>query len=236
MSGRDDEVDTLIHQYLPLAQSLAQQVYRTAPHALELDEMRAIAYLGLVGAAQRWRPYCAERAFSPKALEYFRPFVVRRVRGALIDAIRASDWATRALRTRAKALAEAGQDGGASLAQLAERTGLTVAEVRSTMRGLAQRPVSLEAEEIDPNSDHDVESSAFTAAVLTAVVDLIRTLDRDQQTVIALHYYRGLQLQEVAQVMSVTESRASQLHARAVLAVHEAMRAAAIAEPEGAQP
>lgn len=236
MSGRDDEADALIHQYLPLAQSLAQQVYRTAPHALELDEMRAIAYLGLVGAAHRWRPYCAERAFSPKALEFFRPFVVRRVRGALIDAIRASDWATRALRSRAKALAEAGQEGRVSHTQLAERTGLTVTEVRTTMRGLAQRPVSLEAEDLDPGAQQDVESSAFTAAVLTAVVALIRSLDRDQQTVVALHYYRGLQLQEVAQVMGLTESRASQLHARAVLAVHEAMRAAATAEPEGAQP
>lgn len=219
--------DELIETHMALAQSLAQQVWRTAPHALDLDELRAIAYLGLVGAATRWEPFCREKQYSPDALEFFKPFVVRRVRGSLIDAIRASDWATRSLRTRARALQEAGQDKGLTHAQLAEKTGMTVAEVRSTVRGMAQKPVSLEAEELDPNDDQDVESSAFTQSMLHVLVAVIRTLNDEQQVVVALHYYRGLQLQEVAKTMGITESRASQLHARAVLAVHEAMVQAA---------
>jgi len=223
----DPDAQVLVETHLGLAQSLAQQVWRTAPHALDADELRAIAYLGLVGAAARWRPYCAERDFSPDALEYFKPFLVRRVRGALIDAIRASDWATRSLRTRARALIDAGQDRGLSQVELAARSGLSLTEVRNTVRGMAQRPVSLEAEELDPGDEHDVESAVFTRGLLTGMVAVIRALEREQQTVIALHYHRGLQLQEVAQAMGITESRASQLHAQAVLAVHEAMLAAA---------
>jgi RNA polymerase sigma factor FliA len=157
-------------------------------------------------------------------MQFFKPFVVRRVNGALMDAIRASDWATRSLRTKAKALQEAGQDRGVTQAQLAERTGMTIAEVRATQRGMAQRPVSLEAEELDPGAATDVESSAFTADVLAAVVDRVRGLDPDQRTVLALHYFSGKQLQEVART---TESRASQLHAAAVISVHDAMLAAA---------
>ena len=219
--------DTLIHEYLPLAQSLAQQVWRTAPHALELEEMRAIAYLGLVGAANRWDPYCAERGFSPSALEYFKPFVVLRVRGALMDAIRATDWATRSLRTRARALQEAGQDTGVSQVELARRTGLSLAEVRATVRDMARRPISLEAEELDPGGETDVESAALAGAILTAVVDVIRGLAREEQMVIALHYYSGLHLGQVARVLGLTEIRVSQMHADAVLVVHAAMRAAA---------
>lgn len=218
--------ETLVHTHMYLAQSLAQQVWRNAPHALELDEMRAIAYLGLVGAATRWAPYCSERNFSPEALEYFKPFVVRRVRGALMDAIRASDWATRSLRTRSKALIEAGQDRGLSHAELAERTGMSVDEVRSTVRGMAQRPVSLEAEEIDPNSGQNVESTVFTISVLDRMTGVIADLPDEQQTVLALHYHRGLQLQQVAAAMGITETRASHLHARAVLTVHETLIAA----------
>ncbi len=220
----------LVEAYMGLAQSLAQQVWRTAPHALELDELRGIAYLGLTAAAARWKAYCSENRYSPEALEFFRPFVVRRVRGALIDAIRSSDWATRSLRTRARMIQEV--SGGKNLpdAEVAARTGLSIQDVRSTRRGMAQRPVSMEAEDLDPSASDDVESSAFTSTVLGAVADTVTGLDGTHQTVLALHYYRGMQLQQVARTMGITETRVSQLHAQAVLRVHAAMADAAAQE------
>ncbi len=221
------DADALIESHLGLAHSLAQQVWRNAPHALEFDELRAIANLGLVCAAQRWAPYCEENQFDPQRLEFFRPFVVRRVHGALIDAIRRGDWATRSLRARAKALQEAGQDKGLADVELAQRAGLSVAEVRATIRGMAQRPVSLEAEELEPSSAQDVESSVFAKTLLARVVSVLRTLPLEQQAVIALHYHQGLQLQAVARALGITESRASHLHARAVLVVQQEMQAAA---------
>ena len=224
------DTDTLIENHLGLAHSLALQVWRTAPHALELDELRAIANLGLVGAANRWHRYCDENAYSPDAVQFFKPFVVKRVYGALIDAIRQADWATRSLRTRARMLQEAGQDNGATQEQMAQRSGLSMAEVRATVRGMAQRPVSLEAVEAEPASRQDVESTVFVTAMLARVVTALRRLPVDQQVVIALHYHRGMQLQAVAKAMAITESKASQLHARAVLAVHEQM--AALADQE----
>lgn len=223
----DARTEAMIRDHMSLAQSLAQQQWAKAPHALELDELRGIAYLGLVGAAVRWRPYCAEKNYSPEAMQFFKPFVVQTVRGRLIDAIRSSDWAGRNLRTRAKALQEAGGEAGASYAELAERTGMTVAQVRSTVRGMAQRSVSVEGEELELGSSEDVESSVVTRYILDQVIDIIRNLDPEQQIVIALRYHRGLQLQHVAHEMGITESRASQLHAQAILAVHARMRTAA---------
>lgn len=222
----DPDIEQLITTHLPLAQSLAQQVWRTAPHALELDELRAIAQLGLVGAARRWQPYCEANGYSPEALQFFRPFVSRRVYGALIDGIRKSDYANRQLRERARALAEAGQGQGVSDAQLAARTGLSVADVRATMRGMARRPVSLEGEQIELACGTDVESTVFTHSILARMVEAVRALPREQQTIIALHYHGGLQLQDVAAAMGVAESRVSGLHAEAVLAIHHAMRVA----------
>lgn len=217
------DVDGLIHQYLGLAQSLARQVWRSAPHALDLDELTGIAYLALVSCGKRWSTYCAENGHDENALQFFKPYVVRRVYGALIDANRSADWATRSLRTRAKALQEAGQDKGVGEHELAQRSGLSVKEVRATIHGMSQRPVSLEAEELDPVAGRGVESDAFTAEVLRTMVDAIRGLEPEQQVVLILHYYQGLQLQQVAREMGISESRASQLHARGVLAVHQQM-------------
>jgi RNA polymerase sigma factor for flagellar operon FliA len=227
----DPDAVALVETHLGLAQSLAQQEWRKAPHALEADELRAIAYFGLCAAAERWKPYCAEKGYSPEALQFFKPFVVRRVKGAIIDAIRKSDWAGRNLRARAKALQEASGEatGEARLshAELAERTGMSEKNVRSTVRDMAQRRISLEAEDLDPGDSTDVESSVFTRTVLSGVVAVIRTLAPDQQAVLALHYHNGLKLQEIAFALGITETRASQLHADAVLAVHAAMLDAA---------
>lgn len=218
-----DEIEARVLEYLPLAQSLAQQVYRTAPHALDLDELRGIAYLALVTVAHRWLPYCLENDHDPAALQYFKPFVVRRVYGALIDASRSADWATRSLRTKAKLLQEAGQERGLSDRELADRSGLTLREVRSTIREMSQRPVSLEGEELELETGGSVEADVFTDDVLARVVAVIEDLEPQQRVVLALHYFEGRQLQQVAKEMGITESRASQLHARAVLTVHQAM-------------
>lgn len=221
------DVDELISQYMGFTQSLAQQVWRTAPHALELDELTGIAYLALVATAKRWPSYCQQNNYSEEALQYFKPYVARRVYGALIDANRAADWATRSLRTRAKALQEAGQDKGVGEKELAQRSGLTVKEVRATIHGMSQRPVSLEGEELEPVSGGAVESDAFASDLLGSMVGTIRDLDFEQQIVLTLHYFRGLQLQEVAKTMGISESRASQLHAAAVLTIHEQLVIAA---------
>lgn len=221
------DVDGLIKNYMSLAHSIATQVWRTAPHALELDELTGIAYLALCDCANRWVPYCNKNGYSADHLQFFKPYVARRVYGALIDANRSADWATRSLRTRAKALQEAGQDKGVSEQELARRSGMTVKEVRQTIHGMSQRPVSLEAEELEPISGSGVESDAFTADVLGAMVDTIRDLEPELQIVLSLHYFKGLHLQEVARSMGISESRASQYHAKAVLAVHQGMVSAA---------
>lgn len=217
------DVDGLILEYMSLSQSLAQQVWRTAPHALELDELIGIAHVGLVSAAKRWHSYCEAKGHDPRALQFFKPYVVRRVHGSMIDAIRQADYAGRSLRNRAKALQAAGQDKGVPEAELALRSGLTVKQVRATIWGMARRPVSIEGGEIDPVSTGEVEGDAFATDLLENVVGRIRDLDLEEQVVLTLHYFQGLQLRQIARTMGISESRASQLHARAVLAVHEQM-------------
>jgi RNA polymerase sigma factor for flagellar operon FliA len=223
MSAR---VERMIHDHIWLAETLAHRVWRGAPHVLDREELLAIAYLGLVGAAQRWEPYCEERGYSPDATQWVKTFLGRRIQGALIDALRTSDWAKRKLRARAKRLQAAGQSEGLSYEELAERSGMSVAEVRATLQAMTHQPISLERAELVLVADVDVESTVEVSLILGRLNAAIRALPFEQQAVVALHYLDGLQLQQIAQVMNIAEGRASELHTEAALALHEVMKTA----------
>lgn len=229
----DYSKDTLINEHMGLAKAIAIQQWQTAPYALELEEMISLANLGLVDAADRWEPYCAKNGFDPGAVEFFKVYAQRRIYGTVRDAIRASDWATRTLRDKARRLKQAGQDEGATAGELAKRTGLTIKEVNKTIQRMAAQPISLEQTHEDqerpqqPADPIDVEGRAFENDMLSVATKTIRELPSDQQVVLALHYYKALEIRTVARVLNITESRASQLHTKAVLTVREALMKAA---------
>lgn len=217
------EVARQVTVVLPQARAEAYKTWTRAPHALELDELHAIALKGLAEASARWQTYCRERGHNPWAFEYFGAYVIARMRGAMLDYLRAQDWVTRSDRTRAKALQEAGQDRGASEADLAAATGMSVAEVRSTMAAVSARPVSIDAEPHDVADEADVESQAVVAEVLGAVTAVTATLPPETQVLLAMRYYAGRSISEAAEVLGLDPADAARRHTRAILAVHDAM-------------
>lgn len=218
-------LEALIRDHLGIAHAIAAQIWRTAPNSLELDELKSIANYGLVTAATRWPTYCQENGFDPGRLEYFKPYATRRIRGAVFDSLRSSDWATRSMRAKAKQLQEAGQGEGVSERELAERTGLKISEVRATTSGMAARPVSLDADDLDLGAPVAVEDQASSNVLLGEFTRAVAALAFDQQVLIVLKYYEGLELRDVARAMGVTESRASHLHTTSVLAIYDVLRA-----------
>ena len=153
-AGLDPEIERLVIEMMPQAKSEAWKVYQAAPHALDLDDLTSLAFTGLMMAAARWPRYCADRNFDsgcgqvPCAdpatcgTRYFAAYSLRRIRGAMLDAMRSADWVTRSMRTRAKALREAGQDLGKTEQELSDATGLTSRQIRATAAGVSARPVS----------------------------------------------------------------------------------------------
>lgn len=233
--------ETLINDHMGLAKAIAVQNWQTATYALEVDEMKSLAFMGLVDAANRWEGYCEKNGYDPAATEYFKVFAARRIHGTIRDGIRQNDWATRTLRDKAKRLKQAGQDEGASVEELAERTGMSVKEVNSTVQRMAMRPISLDSAQagwnvygVEANSVSQTtvdaistDGSAFENEMLRHAATVIRALPQDQQVVLALHYYEALEIRSVARVLGITESRASQLHTKAVLTIKQALAEAA---------
>lgn len=234
--------DSLILSHLDLARDIANREWRTATHVLRRDDMLSLAYLGLVDAADRWIPYCEKNEFDPAATQYFRVFAGLRIRGTIRDHIRKEDWATRTLRSKSKKLKEAGQDEGLTIQELSEKTGFSVAEIDKINARLAARPVSLESittntqdkyADSNPTPSNelrdkdDTEGTAFSNDILSVFANTVKTMPKDIQLVIVLHYYSKLDLRRVAEVLGLSESKISQLHTTGVLSVKDALTHAA---------
>lgn len=166
---------------------------------------------------------CSEKGHDPAALHYFRAFCLARMRGAMLDYLRAQDWVTRSERTRAKLLRAAGQDRGLSDAQLAEATGMSLGEVRGALAAVAARPVSIDAEPHDVAGEDDVEGQAVVSEVLSAVHGVIARRGEPVRTILVLRYYHNMTVSELAPCAGVSEEEAAQLCQEAVLEAHAAM-------------
>jgi len=233
-SRMSPKLQALVLQYERLAKSVAWKVWKTAPTQLELEELVGIANFGLVAAAARWPEYCKDHDYNPEHVQYFQHFATTRIKGAIYDTLRADDWVTRKVRTNSRALMKAGQESGASQAELAERTGLTRQEVTETLVAMTQAPVSLEVQEVDfSDPELAVESQLVTQQILNVCVEAVQRLSNEQQQVLVLKYYCGMSLDDIAAELETSRLKVSTLHIDAVLAVHAAMLAYADDEGEG---
>jgi RNA polymerase sigma factor FliA len=217
-------ISELTAEIVPSARTEAYRVWQRAPHALEMDELEALALSGLAAAAARWFVYCAKNNHDPTAYQFYRAYCLRRMRGSILDALRSQDWVTRSARTKAKQLRQAGQDRGLSDAELASATGMSIGEVRETLAAVAARPVSMDAEPHDVAAEDDVEGQAVVSEVLGAVTRVVGRLGDPARMILALHFYHGMAVPELAPFVGVTADEAVRLHQDAILEIHEAMR------------
>lgn len=216
-----DDIAELVLQLIPQAKSEAWRAFSKAPHALDRDELEAIALQGLVQAASMWGDYCKRNHFDPGAVQYFGAYASRRMRGSILDYLRSVDWVPRNTRQRVKALQAAGP--GRSEAELALAAGLTLQQVRDTQAAVASRPVSLDEGERDVPAPSGVESQAVVAAVLRAVLLARDDLLPAAQVVLALRYYAHLPLPDISAALGLSPTEVSRLHDNAIQAVHSAM-------------
>lgn len=227
-----------IEKHVGLARSIGIRRYNTATHALDRDEMISVAYWGLCDAARRWEKYCEGKGFDNQALNYFTTYAWQRIKGAVEDFIRQQDWATRSLRDRSKKLVEAGGEG-ATRQELSNRTGMPLQEIHEVIAGMNRAPVSLTAFESTGSNDDNisyytelvstdsVESTVEVNELLEVFGDAVAEMSGEAQVIIGLHYYKNMELKKIANVLDITEARASQIHTQACLQLLEVMKEAA---------
>ncbi|WP_300383836.1 FliA/WhiG family RNA polymerase sigma factor [uncultured Nocardioides sp.] len=217
----------LVLQYSPLVKYVAGRVRVHLPATVESADLVSEGVIGLMDAIDRFEP---ERGWE------FPTYAVPRIRGAILDSIRAADWVPRSVRSRLRAVDEARTTLQHRLGrspepeELAEETGLTLAE----LRGLLERPTHVaaagddelaEVDDAGPALDEAFEDEATRETLKSAV----KRLPERDQVIVALYFFEGFTLSEIGQVLDVTESRVSQLRTRALKALREEL-ASALAE------
>jgi len=211
--------DRLVVRYTPLVRVVAHRVLVGLPTHVDHADLTQSGIFGLIDAIER---------FDPSRCPRFESFAVQRIRGAILDELRAQDWVPRTVRGRVRELERAQErlerqlQRAATDREIAAEMHLPVREVQGLIRQV--QVVSVEAlEEIsggvadlftdaapDPMS---VVQARETMRQLNAAVAGLGERDR---TVVQLYYLENRTLAEIGRLLGVTESRVCQLHARLV--------------------
>ena len=218
---------------LPFVEALARRMAATMPHSIDLSDLVQDGVIGLIDAAER---FDAARGIK------FETFAERRIRGAMIDALRKDAW-PRGVRRVRRELEAAREKLRVTLGHEPSLSDLA-AEIGADEKRLGKTIVRINTiESTSPLSCGEHVDEAQLPAVLvpaeperpdnayerTEVRDRVRgaidSLPVRERRVISLYYYGEVTMKEIGAELGVNESRVSQLHARALRRLREALGA-----------
>ncbi len=199
----------LIEEHYDYATALARKQQLRAPKHVDGEELLSRAYLGLVQAVQRWPDYCAENSYDQGHGEregFLKAYVTRRVNGAILDYMREQDWAPRASRELIKR-----HDTGATTdAEIAERSGASLEQVRQARSDVESSPVSTEAMLSElPFATASVEDEISMSWLLGVFSQATRDLLPLQKAVFISRIYWQTDVKTTAENLNMTPSQVS---------------------------
>jgi RNA polymerase sigma factor for flagellar operon FliA len=232
--------DRLILTYAPLVKYVAGRLGSGLPAHVEEGDLISYGLLGLISAIERYDP---DRDIK------FETYAIVRIKGAIIDELRALDWVPRSVRSRAREIERAIAELEAKLGraptdeEIAGKIGISEDELEESLSDISRSSiaaldelwsVSGEGDQVsllDTIEDTDAPSPAEAldeTDVRETLADAIARLPEREKLVITLYYYEELTLREIGEVLGVTESRVSQLHTKAVLRLRSRLSGARI--------
>ncbi len=209
--------EKLVNHYLPLVKVVAGRIAMGMPQYVEREELISNGYFGLLEAIER---------FDPKRGFKFETYAVVRIRGAILDAIRAQDWIPVSVRQKARSYTQV-------IAELEQQLGRSASddEIAAAMnmnpQEFNQFIGQLQATTVMPLEDYthsdtlsDPSASPSEQAEISDVKDtLVNSIDKlpeKERIVVSLYYYEGLTLKEISLILKLSEARISQLHTKAI--------------------
>jgi RNA polymerase sigma factor FliA len=201
----------LVLQYAPLVKYVAGRMRSRLPDNVDQDDLVSDGVLGLMDAIERFEP---ERGLS------FQTFAVPRIRGAILDGMRAMDFVPRSVRDKLRSVQRAQLELEARLGrtptdeELAAQAGLPLRALRDLNRQAAASHANLDDFDLVDELAHAADRSVEEGDVSASLMRVIEELPERDRVVIALYYFEGLTLAEIGRVLGVSESRVSQVHSR----------------------
>lgn len=213
-----------IRKYAYLVNWVVSRLPLNSLKGMERDDLVGYGTIGLIEAVDR---------FDTSRNTNFESFAIARIRGSIYDQLRAADWLSRGSRKRVKNLFKASATLENKLgryptnAELAEELLITPQELR-----LIQQEAQIGIYSLDEPRDNSEESISVAETISSNCIPLLEkleenelkdrltkavdTLPEKEKIVIGLYHYKKLTFKEIAEVMKFSESRASQIHARAI--------------------
>ena len=213
----------LILAHYPMVRSVAYRIHKRLPRQVDVDDLISAGVLGLIAACER---YDASRSVP------FDTYARHRVRGAIVDALRAMDWVPRSVRRKADQIDHARRrlrlHSGRrptrnEMANAMEITGekydtmVRDAEIRTLFsldQPLTEDNATPLVEQI--SNDDDFLSGLESDQLMNTVIEAIRTLPDRERTTVGMYYLKETPLKEIGKLLGVTESRACQLRSQGV--------------------
>ncbi len=224
--------DRLILHYSPLVKYVAGRVAVGLPTSIEQADLISYGIFGLIDALEKYDP---ERGIK------FETYAINRIRGAIIDELRAIDWVPRSVRSKARDVEKAYASLQNKLkrppsdSEIAKELGVSLTELNNIYTQLStvslvalDELMSVERDRGDKLSLVETLEDTRTVGPVESVeteemkqilTQAINRLPEREKIVITLYYFEGLTLAEIGQVLGVTESRVCQMHTKAVLSL-----------------
>jgi len=220
--------ERLILHYAPLVKYVASRVATGLPASVDQADLVSYGMFGLIDALQK---------FEPGRGNKFETYAIPRIRGAIIDELRAMDWVPRSVRFKQREIEKSLADLESMLKrqptekELAERLGMSLHELHEVITQISfvsvlalDETVSVGADRgekvslVDTLADKGFDpitgvESQETRGLLAAAIN---ELSEREKIVVTLYYFEGLTLAEIGEILGVTESRVCQIHTKAV--------------------
>jgi RNA polymerase sigma factor for flagellar operon FliA len=228
--------EQLILHYAPLVKYVAGRLGAGLPQSVEQADLVSNGMFGLMDALEK---------FDPARAVKFETYAIPRIRGAILDELRAMDWVPRSIRFKARELDKANNELEAELKrpptdeEVAQRLGIPVSELQEVLAQISFVSVMALDEVVgggdergEPRSLLDTLADAASGdptselegqemrGILAAAIN---SLSEREKIVITLYYFEGLTLSEIGEILGVTESRVCQIHTKAVGGLRQSM-------------
>lgn len=225
-SGGDALRNTLLEQYLPIVRYVSERIVEKLPHNVDVQDLMSAGIFGLADAIDR---------FDLSRGVKFETYCTSRIRGAILDELRAMDWVPRLVRSRLHELENAYLQlervlGRAPTdAELAKQLGVSLegldgllqevnaATVVAICRRTLEKDNTINAPTLETVEDkRDVDPARL--AQKREMVDFItKGISRKEKLILLLYYYEELTFREIGLTLGLSESRVSQLHSKILL-------------------
>jgi len=224
--GQIEAKKQLIEQYLSIVDYVSNRLAIGLPKNVSKDDLASNGVVGLIDAIEK---------FDYKRGLQFETYASWRVRGAILDGLRQGDWVPRSVREKSKKIEEAYQHleqrylRSVTDAEMSEYLDVSEKDFQQMLQDVAVTSVcsledpirdeesetrlSLLIDEKAKNPDYKVNEFFLKESLVKG----IEKLTEKERTVVSLFYYEDLSLSEIAEVMSLSPSRISQLHSKAIL-------------------